>query len=203
MTFLKTLTSLALAAWIPGLSLAADGPFSAERPGTASNIEAAPTDMDQSMVVETAAEVVDVDHKGRVVTIKGDGRIAALKVGKDVTNLHDIKPGDFLEITYYEGKQVSILPPGSAKPGTTTEVMQGNKAPVPGVAGKEIISTAEILDVDKFKKTVTFRGPKGKVREMALGGTDLEHYLNEVKKGDIVQVSHVEAVALALRPVKR
>jgi hypothetical protein len=34
-------------------------------------------------------------------------------------------------------------------------------------------------------------------------GTDLEHYLKDVKKGDMVQVSFVEAVALDLKPVRR
>ena len=206
MNFLKTMTCLGLAACLPGLTLAADAasPYSALRPGTESKIEAAPTDMDQSMLVETAAEVAEVDLKGRVITLKvPDGRLASIRVGKDVTNLGQIKAGDYLEVSYYEGKQVVILPPGAAALGTTKEVLQGKDAPVAGVAGQQIVKTVEILDVDPFKKTVSFRGEDKRVREMALGGTDLEHYLKEVKKGDTVQVSFVEAVALALKPAKR
>jgi hypothetical protein len=206
MKFRNTLICLALAACLPGLTVAADpaSPYSSLRPGTESKIEAAPTDMDQSMLVETAAEVAEVDHKGRTVTLKvPDGRLASIRVGKDVTNLGQIKAGDYLEVTYYEGKQVVILPPGAAELGTTKEVLQGKDAPVAGVAGQQIVKTVEILDVDPFKKTVSFRGEDKRVREMALGGTDLEHYLKEVKKGDTVQVSFVEAVALALKPAKR
>ena len=205
MKFLKTLACLGLAACVPGLTLAADpaAPYSALRPGTDSKIEAAPTDLDQSMLVETAAEVVEVNQKARMITLKLDGRLATVRVGKDVTNLGEIKAGDYLQVTYYEGKQVSILPPGSAAPGTTTDVLAGKTAPVPEVAGKQITKTAEIVGVDPFKKTVSFRGADNRVREMALGGTDLEHYLKEVKKGDIVQVTFVEAVALALKPAKR
>ncbi len=204
MTFLKTLTSLGLAACVPGLVLAADpaAPYSALRPGTESKIEAAPTDLDQSMLVETAAEVVEVNQKARMITLKLDGRLATVRVGKDVTNLGEIKAGDYLEVTYYEGKQIAILPPGSVEPGTTTDVLAGKTAPVPEVAGRQITRTGVIVDVDPFKKTVSFRGADNRVREMALGGTDLEHYLTELKKGDTVQVSFVEAVALALKPAK-
>jgi hypothetical protein len=205
MKFRKTLTCLALAACLPGLTLAADpaSPYSALRPGTESKIEAAPTDLDRSMLVETVAEVVEVDHKARTVSLRLDGRLATIRVGKDVTNLAEIKPGDFLEVTYYEGKQVAILPPGSAAPGTTTDVLQGKDAPIPEVAGRLVTKTVVVLDVDPFKKTVSFRGADDRVREMALGGTDLEHYLKEVKKGDTVQVSFVEAIVLALKPAKR
>jgi hypothetical protein len=205
MKFLETLTCLGLAVCLPGMTLAADpaAPYSALRPGTESKIEAAPTDMDQNMLVQTAAEVVEVDQKARMLTLKLDGRLASIRVGKDVTNLGEIKAGDYLEVTYYEGKQVAILPPGAAELGTTKEVLQGKDAPVAGVAGQQIVKTVEVLDVDRFKKTVSFRGADNRVREMALGGTDLEHYLKEVKKGDTVQVSFVEAVALALKPVRR
>jgi hypothetical protein len=206
MKFLKTLTCLGLAACLPGMTLAADpaAPYSALRPGTESKIETAPTDIDKSMLVETVAEVVEVDYRGRTITIKvPDGRLAAIRIGKDVTNLDQVKPGDYLEVTYYEGKQLAILPPGAASPGTTQEVLQGKSAPVPGVAGRHIVKTAEILDVDPFKKTVSFRGEDKRVREVALGGTDLEHYLTDLKKGDTVQLSFVEAVAVALKPAKR
>lgn len=209
MKFLKMLSCLGLAACLPAVGLAADPanpalPYSSLRPGTESKIEAAPTDLDQSMLVKTAAEVVEVNHKGRTVTLKvPDGRLATLRVGKEVTNLSEIKPGDMLEVTYYEGKQVIIQPPGAVAVGTTQEVLQGKNAPVAGVAAQQITATAEILDVDPFKKTVSFRGADKRVREMALGGTDLEHYLKDVKKGDMVQVSFVEALALDLKPVRR
>jgi len=205
MTFRNTLICICLSAGLPGLAGAADpaSPYSALRPGTESTIEAPPTDMDQSLMVKTAAEVVEVDQKARMLTLRLDGRLASIRVGKDVTNLGEVKPGDWLEVTYYEGKQVAILPPGAAQPGTTTDVMQGKDAPIPEVAARQVVKTVVILDVDPFKKTVSFRDAEGRVREMALGGTDLEHYLREVKKGDTVQVSFVEAVALALKPVKR
>jgi hypothetical protein len=201
-----TLISLVLAAGLPSLSVAVDSapPFSALRPGTDSKIEAAPTDLDQSLLVEAAAEVVHVDYKSRMIGLKlADGSLATIRVGKEVTNLDRIKAGDLIEVTYYEGKDVAILPPGAAKPGTSSEVLQGKDAPVPGVVSQQIVKTVEILDVDLYKGTVSFRGQDNRVREMSLHGTDLEHYLSEVRKGDTVQVSFVQAVALTLRPATR
>jgi hypothetical protein len=206
----KTAFRLALLACLPGLALAANpaaspsGPYSSLRPGTESKIEAAPTDIDKAALVETSVEVIEIDQKRRLATVRSnDGRVFDLKIGDDVTNLGTVKPGDFLEVTYYVGKALSILPPGSAKPGIEKEVMQGDKAPVPGVAGKQITRTGKVVSVDKFKKTVTFIGADNRVHEMALGGTDLEHYLDELKKDDVVQVAFVEAVALTLKPAKR
>ncbi len=206
----KTAFRLALLACLPGLALAANpaaapsGPYSSLRPGTESTIETAPTDIDKATLVETSVEVIEIDQKRRLVTVRSkDGRMFDLKIGDDVTNLGTVKPGDFLEVTYYVGKALAILPPDSAEPGIEKEVMQGDKAPVPGVAGKQITRTGKVISVDKFKKTVTFIGADNKVREMALGGTDLEHYLNELKKDDVVQVAFVEAVALTLKPASR
>jgi hypothetical protein len=206
----KTAFRLALLACLPGLALAANpaaapsGPYSSLRPGTESTIETAPTDIDKATLVETSVEVIEIDQKRRLVTVRSkDGRMFDLKIGDDVTNLGTVKPGDFLEVTYYVGKALAILPPDSAEPGIEKEVMQGDKAPVPGVAGKQITRTGKVISVDKFKKTVTFIGADNKVHEMALGGTDLEHYLNELKKDDVVQVAFVEAVALTLKPASR
>lgn len=206
----KTLLCLSLLAFLPGLAGADTpaanpaGPYSSLRPGTDSKIEAAPTDIDKAALVETAVEVIEIDHKRRLITVRSvDGRLFDLAIGAEVTNLGAIKPGDFLEVTYYVGKAVSILPPGAAKPGIEKEVLQGDKAPVPGVAGVEITRTGKIVSVDKFKKTVTFIGADNKVHEMALGGTEHEHFLGELKKDDVVQVSFVEAVALTLKPSKR
>lgn len=206
----KTLLCLSLLAFLPGLAGADTpaanpaGPYSSLRPGTDSKIEAAPTDIDKAALVETAVEVIEIDHKRRLITVRSvDGRLFDLAIGAEVTNLGAIKPGDFLEVTYYVGKAVSILPPGAAKPGIEKEVLQGDKAPVPGVAGVEITRTGKIVSVDKFKKTITFIGADNKVHEMALGGTEHEHFLGELKKDDVVQVSFVEAVALSLKPAKR
>lgn len=206
----KTLLCLSLLAFLPGLAGADTpaanpaGPYSSLRPGTDSKIEAAPTDIDKAALVETAVEVIEIDHKRRLITVRSvDGRLFDLAIGAEVTNLGAIKPGDFLEVTYYVGKAVSILPPGAAKPGIEKEVLQGDKAPVPGVAGVEITRTGKIVSVDKFKKTITFIGADNKVHEMALGGTEHEHFLVELKKDDVVQVSFVEAVALTLKPSKR
>lgn len=210
MTPNKTLLCLSLLAFLPGLAGADTpaanpaGPYSSLRPGTDSKIEAAPTDIDKAALVETAVEVIEIDHKRRLITVRSvDGRLFDLAIGAEVTNLGAIKPGDFLEVTYYVGKAVSILPPGAAKPGIEKEVLQGDKAPVPGVAGVEITRTGKIVSVDKFKKTITFIGADNKVHEMALGGTEHEHFLGELKKDDVVQVSFVEAVALTLKPSKR
>ena len=120
----KTLLCLSLLAFLPGLAGADTpaanpaGPYSSLRPGTDSKIEAAPTDIDKAALVETAVEVIEIDHKRRLITVRSvDGRLFDLAIGAEVTNLGAIKPGDFLEVTYYVGKAVSILPPRCGKAG--------------------------------------------------------------------------------------
>ena len=57
--------------------------------------------------------------------------------------------------------------------------------------------------VDPYQKFISFRSPDRGLRKISLKETpELQHYLKELKKGDIVQVTYSEALAVSLEPAE-
>jgi hypothetical protein len=69
-----------------------------------------------------------------------------------------------------------------------------------GVAGRTVRETVEILGVDPYKKAISFRDMTGKYREVSVDAPHLEHWLDDLKKGDKVRVAYTEAVAVKVQP---
>ena len=61
------------------------------------------------------------------------------------------------------------------------------------------LSTAEVIAVDPAKKMVTLKGPQG--NEVDVEAED-PGQLQNIKKGDHVQVTYVEALAISVKEAK-
>ena len=62
---------------------------------------------------------------------------------------------------------------------------------------------AEVVFVDPYQKYIKFRSPDRGLRKISLKESpELQHYLQELKKGDIVEVTYTEALAISLEPAK-
>ena len=189
--------------------MAADAPsgeYSDLRPSLESKIEAPPTHLDKSRLIETAATVEDIDHATRLVTIKGPkGWVATIKAGPEVKNLGQVKAGDQINIKYYKSVAVDLAKPGEAPPPSGTRVEVGGAtaelgAKPAGIAVKEVRATIKIISVDPYKKTISFLGPDTRFREVSMDTPDLKHYLDEIKNGDTVEVVYTEALAISITP---
>jgi hypothetical protein len=56
------------------------------------------------------------------------------------------------------------------------------------------------MEVDPYKKTISFRSPDKGYRTVTVKDSHLAHYLKELKKGDVVQAVTTESVAIAVTP---
>jgi hypothetical protein len=162
--------------------------------------------IDKALLVETTATVTAVDMKNHLVTIQGpDGNSAIIRVTDQVKNLPQVKIGDKVNITYYRSAVVDLVKTkGDVKLGTE---VRGAKASAPagmkpaGVIGTEVKRTVEVVFVDPYQKFISFRGPDIGLRRVTLEDRpDLQHYLHELKKGDIVEVTYTDAMAISLEP---
>ncbi len=203
----------AVAAVVPGLALAAsDSPDEAtgyyEQTDKSIPIEDAPEIIDQSVLVESTAEVVAVDHTSRDVTIEGaDGRLITVRASDKVKNLDQVEVGDKIFMKYYLGAAVDVIRPGDGTTKPSSEVTQGVVTAAPGekpaaLGARQVRRTAEILWVDPYKKTISFRGPNKGYRTIRVKDTHLEHYLKELKEGDIVEVVYTESMAVFVEEVE-
>ena len=168
---------------------------------------APPVEMNRAMMVEATATVTAVDMANHLVTIQGpEGNSTVIKVTDQVKNLPQVKNGDRVDIKYYRSAAANIVKlDADAKLGTVD--VSAAKATAPagekpaGAIGIQATRRAEVVFVDPYQKFISFRSPEIGLRRVSLKDRpDLQHYLDELKKGDVIEVTYTEAMAISLEP---
>jgi Cu/Ag efflux protein CusF len=175
-----------------GLTLLAAAPAAAE--------EAQRPTATQSRTVHGTVVVTKVDRKARTITVqRDDGSTRVVDVPQEVKAFDTIKPGDHVDIDYTEGVALSMLPPGSKLSTTEKQSMQRTRAGA-GTATHEVTASAVIVAVDPDNNTITFKGPKGNVQTVTVSDPDVQQKLQNLKPGQVVQLTYTEAMAASIRP---
>jgi hypothetical protein len=196
----KTATALLIAAALAGVTpLAAQnapaGPAATQVAGVGPGKAAAAASVDVS------ATVTAIDAAKREVTLKrADGTLTTVAVGDEVRNFNQIKVGDTVHARYTRAVALE-LKKGAVDAGPPKVEEEAARAPVgaaPAAAvAKKVTAIAEVTAVDAKKQLVTVRGPEG--NEVDLEVTDPAQ-LQNIKKGDHVQVTYMESVAISVKP---
>jgi hypothetical protein len=167
-----------------------------------------PAGIDTATLITATATVTAVDMENRLVTIEGpEGNSTIIQVTDQVKNLPQVKVGDKVNISYYSSKTVDIAKPGEdVTLGTEVGGLQGS-APAgekpAGAAGVALKRTVEVVFVDPYQKFITFMSPDRGLRKISLKDSpDLQHYLTELKKGDVIEVTYIEAMAISVEPAE-
>ncbi len=148
--------------------------------------------------VSVSAVVMAIDPASRMLTLKGPrGNIFEVVAGEDVKRLDQIKVGDKLDLTYVEAIAFELkkvhgkIRERRELSDTAATQIDGKPS---GAIGKRIIVVADVIGVDHAKQTITLRGPK---HTMTIKASEPK-YLKDVKAGDQVEVTYVQAVAVQL-----
>lgn len=187
--------SIALAASASALAQApkpgaAGGSVVASEPGKAVAVNA----------VEVTALVTSVDKAARIVTLKGpDGRNVDVVCGSEVRNFDQIKVGDRVLVQYQEALSLELK---KVRSNAAPAVAAVGGAAKPGerpaaLAGQEITALADVVAVDRKKSLISLKGPRGNVVDLKVRNP--EHF-KVVKKGDQVEVTYTQAVAMSVAP---
>ena len=174
-------------------------------PKAAVAVSEQPGEVVEEATVAVQANVVKVDKKSRVVTLKNaEGKVFDVKVGDEVRNFDQIKKGDEVVASYYESLAITLKKPGDATPGVeareTLDRAEPGRKPG-GIAASETKITATVVGLDKKKGTVTLKGPQGKVVTVAARD---KRRLEPVKVGDLIEATFTEAVAISVeKPVTK
>ena len=167
-------------------------------PTAVSQTHESPGRVEKHTVVTVTAVVTAVDHAKREVTLRGPkGHVSTVVVGDEVRNFDQVKKGDHVGVRYYEAVAVEIKKPEANLETKTTHsaarVAAGDK---PGGMGAHTVTvTAKITKVDKPNKQVTLRTSDGK---SSIVDVDEPRYLEKVKKGDVVEITYTEAIAVSV-----
>ena len=154
--------------------------------------------------VEVSAQVVAIDKATRTVTLKGPkGDAVDVVAGSEVKNFDQIKVGDLVVARYLEALTLELrkTKAGAGGPTVTEEAARAKPGERPGVAGaRQVTAIADVVAVDPAKSTITLKGPRGNVVTLAVQNPD---HFKVVKKGDQVEVSYTEAMALSVEPAPK
>ena len=111
------------------------------------------------------ATVKAIDMKTRTLTLVGpQGETKTLKVGEQVQNLAQLKPGDAVVARYYESVAYVLAPPGTKLPDDILAVAGAQavpgEMPAGGVASK-IVVTGLVVGVNPVSHTISLVDPAG------------------------------------------
>ncbi len=153
--------------------------------------------------VEISAQVVGIDKATRTLTLKGPkGKALDVVASDDVKNFDQIKVGDLVVARYAQALTLELRKTKSAAgaPVVRQEAAKAKPGAQPAVAGaRQVTAIADVTAVDPKKSTITLKGPRG--NEVTLNVQNPEQF-KVVKKGDQIEVTYTEAVALSVETAK-
>ncbi len=170
-------------------------------PGCAST---RPTDPHRTQVErEAVVTVTDIDVPNRLVTVRDvSGDPFTVHVDKSVQGFPQAKVGDRVRVRYTESFAVQLRKPGDPQTGLSVseETARSQPGQPAGQAATEVKATVTIEAVKQKGSVVTFTGPRGR-RTVQILDPSLRDYVKQLRKGDKVDVTYKEAVALSLERV--
>ena len=181
---------------------AAVAPYALAQPQVGGAVAVAPGKAAAAQTVKATATVESVDKATRTVTLKlANGTTRSIVAGDEVKNFDQIKAGDKVTVQYAEALTLELKKDGKAVVGRTessgmTSAAKGEK---PGaVAMREVVAVADVVNVDAAKQLVQVKNKDGKIIDLNVKDPE---QLKLIKKGDQVQATYTEAVAISVEPM--
>jgi hypothetical protein len=157
-----------------------------------------------AVAAKISAKVVSIDKATRTLTLKGpQGNVVDVVAGDEVKNFDQIKLGDFVVVRYAQALTLELRKTKTKASDVSVSEGAARAAPgeLPAVAGaRQITAIATVTAVDKKNSTITLKGPKGNVVTLDVHNPD---QFKVVKKGDQVDVTYTEALALSVEPAQK
>jgi ribosomal protein S17 len=154
--------------------------------------------------VSVSAQVIGIEKATRTVTLKGPkGDVVDVVAGDEVKNFNQIKLGDLVVVRYTEALTLELKKTAAASDNVTVreEVMKAKPGDKPAVAGaRQVSALVEVVAVDPKASTIKVKTPKGNIETLNVQNPD---QFKVVKKGDQIEVTYTEAIALSVEPAAK
>jgi hypothetical protein len=169
---------------------------------------AQPEPVTVAKTVTISATVESIDADKRLLELRKGDEHRTVQVAPEVQNFDRIKIGDEVVATYYQGLAAEFKKKGESKTvgvvdatTSTARLPEGTGTPGAAVANK-VTTTVVIEAVDRAANSVTFLGPSKMSRTIDVVDPKAQQFIGSLKKGDEVQLTYVEALAVTLEPTK-
>ncbi len=172
----------------------AGGAMVTSEPGKASMVQ----------TVEVSAQVVGIDKATRTLTLKGSkGQVETVVASEAVKNFDQIKLGDVIVARYAQALTLE-LKKTKGDPGAVV-VREGAAGARPGeqpagIGARQVTALVDVVGVDPKASTITVKGPTGNLTMLKVQNPD---QFKVVKKGDQIEVTYTEALAVSLEPAPK
>jgi hypothetical protein len=159
----------------------------------------------EAATITVRATVKAVNQAARTVTLVGpQGETLKVKVGPEVRNLQQVKPGNNVVARITESVAFVIEPPGVKAPEDTlaiaTERAKQGAKPAGGVA-EMLVVTGLVVAVSPAKNTISMTNPAGgQVVTFVVRDPENQRMLPSVKVGDQITAVITESVVIAVEP---
>ncbi len=153
--------------------------------------------------LEVSASVVGIDKASRTLTLKGSkGQVVDLVASDEVKNFDQIKVGDSVVARYVQALTLELKKTKGVAGATVSEgAAKAKPGERPAVAGaRQVTVIADVVAVDPKASTITVKGPKGNLLTLDVQNPD---QLKVVKKGDQIEATYTEALALSVEPAPK
>jgi len=161
-------------------------------------------------VVSTAKEAVGVvervNTRTREVTIRTPSEgLVTVTAGPEVQNFAQIRRGNHVRVRFEEAVAVQLTPRGtSLDPATAVGAARAEPGQRPaGAVVRTTRATVTVNSVDTTNNTVTFTGPRGVRRTVAVRSPEMQAFIRTVQPGQQVNVAIAEAMALSVEPANQ
>ena len=156
-----------------------------------------------SNVIRTTATVTAIDPAARAVTIQGDRGPVTIQASPDVKNFNNLKVGDRVNISYYQGIAAKLVKGGKTVSDSAVSTFStGTPAGMrpSGQVGASATVTAKIQDVNLPTNTVAFTKSDGTTHIVEVKSPEMQKFIRELKRGDTVQVTFTDSIAVEVIP---
>ena len=157
-------------------------------------------------VAQTAkmtATITAIDPATRDITLKGpQGNEVVVTAGPEVKNFASMKVGDAVDVQYVEALTLELKKGGGMVVGRTEKSGAAGAKPgdkPAGAVGRQVTIVADVVGLDPAKQVVTLKGPQ---RTVDLKVADPEQF-KRIAKGDQVEATFTQALAIAVEPTKK
>ena len=183
------------------ISAAIGGPVAAQTEKVVAASE--PGKAGVAQTVDVTATITAIDKATRDVTLKGpQGNEMTVTAGPKVKNFDKLKVGDQVKAKYVEAFTLQLVK-GGGQTVARTEQMGGARAKEGaqpgGAVGRQVTIVADVVGLDPAKQIVTLKGPQ---RTLDLVVKDPEQF-KLIAKGDQVEATYTQALALAVEPARK
>lgn len=158
-----------------------------------------------SDTISVRATVKAVNQKSRTVTLVGpQGDTVTLKVGDEVHNLAQVKPGNKVIVKYHASVAYVLAPSGTKLPddSMTMAGVRATPGQMPaGAIGSRMVVTARVVGVDPVAHTLQLINPSGGlIRTVDVVTPEGQQSMKMINVGDTITAVITEAIAISVEP---